>query len=206
MKGTAVPEFHTETRLAKALAQLLSKLEAHLQLDRPLAMYLAGGMAVHLYTGERVTTDIDAEYGMRVAIPADLVIEVDLEDGRHETVYFDTNYNASFALMHEDHVVDALPVNLPDAGSKLKLFVLSPVDLAVSKIARFAEHDRADIEALVERGLVTADAMQERAHQALSGFVGNVSFLKLNIRDAVALARAAEQRCNTPHPERPRLA
>jgi hypothetical protein len=39
-------------------------------------VYLADGMAVHLYTANRVTTDVDAEFGGRVHLPNDLMVEV----------------------------------------------------------------------------------------------------------------------------------
>lgn len=45
--------------------------------------------------------------------------------------------------------------------------VLSPVDLAVSKIARFADNDKEDIAALVRLGLTTADEVEQRATSAL---------------------------------------
>jgi hypothetical protein len=56
-----------------------------------------------------------------------------------------------------------------------ELFVLSPVDLAVSKIARLADNDREDIQALVRLGLTTAQAIEQRATSALAGYVGNHS-------------------------------
>ena len=68
----------------------------------------------------------------------------------------------------------------------------SPVDLAVSKIARFASNDQEDIASLVRLGLTSAQAIHERATSAMAGYVGGLAMLKLNIRDAVALAKAAE--------------
>lgn len=99
-------------------------------------------MADHLYTASRVTTDVDAEFGSRVFIPGDLVVDVTLEDGTRESVYFDTNYNASFALMHEDYIDDAIPLDL--GVKQIRLHVLSPLDLAVRKIARLSDIDRED--------------------------------------------------------------
>jgi hypothetical protein len=97
-------------------------------------------MAVHLYTASRVTTDVDAEFGARVLFPNDLMVEVTLEDGTPQVVYLDTTYNSSFALMHEDYLDDSIPLDL--GVSQIRLHVLSPVDLAVSKIARLADNDK----------------------------------------------------------------
>ncbi len=160
-----IPTFHTQTALASGLRELLRQLSLRLALNSPLSVYLAGGMAVHLYTASRVTTDVDAEFGSRIFVPRDLVVDVTLEDGARESVHFDTNYNATFALMHEDYLHDAIPLDLK--VENIRLHVLSPLDLAVSKIARYAESDKEDIAALVRLGLVGADAMEKRAKGAI---------------------------------------
>lgn len=185
-----LPIFHTHTALAEGLRELFKQLEQRLALGRPLNVYLAGGMAVHLYTADRVTTDVDAEFGGRVHLPNDLMVEVMLEDGTPQVVYLDTNYNSSFALMHEDYLDDAIPIDL--GVDQIRVHVLSPVDLAVSKIARFADNDKEDIAALVRLGLASADAIEQRATSALAGYIGGQAMLKLNLRDAVALARREE--------------
>lgn len=181
--------FHTGTALADALAELFRQLETRLSLSKPLTAFLAGGMAVHLYTATRVTTDVDAEFSSRVLIPNDIMVETTLEDGSQRLVYFDTNYNSSFALMHEDYLDDAIPIDI--GLEHIHVRVLSPVDLAVSKIARFADNDRDDIRDLVRLGLTTADEIEERANSALIGYIGDQSMLRHNIKDAVAIAREA---------------
>lgn len=183
--------FHTRTALAVGLRELFRQLAERLALSSPVNVFLAGGMAVHLYTGSRVTTDVDAEFGARVYLPNDLMVEVTLEDGTQQVVYLDTNYNSTFALMHEDYLEDAIPVDL--GVDQIRAHVLSPVDLAVSKIARFADNDKEDIAALVRLGLTTADEIEQRATSALVGYVGGLAMLKLNLRDAVALARSVER-------------
>mgnify|MGYP001445002602 CR=1 FL=1 len=183
--------FHTRTALAVGLRELFRQLAERLSLSSPVNVFLAGGMAVHLYTGSRVTTDVDAEFGARVYLPNDLMVEVTLEDGTQQVVYLDTNYNSTFALMHEDYLEDAIPVDL--GVDQIRVHVLSPVDLAVSKIARFADNDKEDIAALVRLGLTTADEIEQRATSAMVGYVGGLAMLKLNLRDAVALARRVER-------------
>lgn len=194
-------DFHTDTVLAHGLRELLHQLEKSMELREPVNVFLAGGMAVHLYTASRTTADVDAEFRpvipnprFRISVPQDLAVEI-VEDGVEKVVYFDTNYNSTFALMHEDYMDDAVPVLM--GMQNLRLFVLSPVDLAVSKIARFQDNDREDIAALVRGGLTTADAIEKRAAQALGGFVGNTRMLEHNIHDAVALARTAEAEAKT---------
>lgn len=184
------PAFHTRTALAQGMRELFLRLQDKLSLSQPVNVYLAGGMAVHLYTATRVTTDVDAEFGARVFVPNDLMVEVTLEDGTSQVVYFDTNYNSTFALMHEDYLSDSIPVDL--GLDQIRVRVLSPVDLAVSKIARLADNDKEDIAALVRLGLTNADEIEQRATNALAGYVGGQAMLKLNLRDAVALARQVQ--------------
>jgi hypothetical protein len=183
--------FHTQTALARGLRTLFQRLEERLELNTPLKVYLAGGMAVHLYTAQRVTTDVDAEFGARLILPNDLMVQVQLEDGSEQVVYLDTNYNSTFALMHENYLDDAIPLDLGLAH--IQLFVLSPVDLAVSKIARFAENDQEDIAALVRLGLTNAVEIEERATSAMVGYIGSLAMLKLNLRDALAFVRLAAE-------------
>ena len=186
--------FHTGTALAQGLRELLKQLEERLSLTKPLTMYLAGGMAVHLYTSARVTTDVDAEYSARVHIPDDVMVTINLEDGTPQVIYLDKNYNSSFALMHEDYRDDSIPVDL---GLKhVVVRVLQPVDLAVSKIARLAENDREDIASLVRLGLTNANQIEQRASAAIAGFVGGQSSLLVNLKDALSLARSVQAACN----------
>lgn len=182
--------FHTRTALAKGLQDLFKQLEQRLSLSKPLTVYLAGGMAVHLYTANRVTTDVDAEFSGRVILPNDLMVEITLEDGSPQLIYLDTNYNSTFALMHEDYQDDAIPVDLGLEHIQVK--VLSPVDLAVSKIARLAENDREDIQALVRLGLTTANEIERRANSALVGYIGGQALLMANLRDALVIAHNEE--------------
>ena len=184
--------FHRTTALARGLKRILEALEDRLELDRSVTLHLAGGMAVHLYTGRRVTTDVDAEFDARVAVPDDLVVGVVLENGAEQVLYLDTSYNPMFALMHEDYQDDAIELDL--GLRHLRVFVLSPLDLAVSKLARFADNDREDVRALVDAGLVTAAGLESRATEALKGFVGGLSMVRANVRDAVAQAEVIEAR------------
>lgn len=183
------PVFKLGTALARGLRELLEQLEGQLNLKAPLQVYLAGGMAVHLYTGQRVTGDVDAEFAGRVILPQDLAVVVTLEDGEEQVVYLDTNYNPTFALMHEDYQTDSRPLYL--GLGQIRVNVLSPVDLAVSKIARLADNDREDICTLVSLGLTNADAIEARANEAIGGYVGGMEMLKANLRDAVKIAREA---------------
>lgn len=186
---------HLGTELSSGLRKLLERLEKSLGLTSPLNMYIAGGMAAHLYTGARATTDVDAEFDGKIFIPDDLTFG--LSNG--DILYLDKNYNSTFALMHENYLADAVlvPLNI----GKLVVHILSPVDLAVSKIARFADQDKADIISLAAAGLISSADVSARAEEALIGFVGTVSTLKLNILDTIKLIDESQlQKSGRPTP------
>jgi hypothetical protein len=56
---------------------------------------------------------------------------------------------------------------------KIHLYVLSPVDLAVTKISRYSHQDREDILALASAGLISADQLRNRAIEALADYIGD---------------------------------
>lgn len=170
------------TPVGVAVRELFSRLVERLGLRQTLKVYLAGGMAVYFYVGKRVSRDLHAEFGTRVLLPSDLAVEIEGE----EPVYFDTNFNPMFALVHENYQRDAVPVEL--GVDHIDLRLLSPVDLAVSKIARFADVDREDITSLVQAGLTDAAAIAQRAREAATAYIGNPADIRHKIELAVALA------------------
>jgi len=165
MTKAPTPQLNTQSPLAQALRALLEEMEARMQLAQPVTLYLAGGMAAHLYTPSRWTSDVDAEFSARVAVPPDITVEVPQGNGTSRTIQLDTGYNPAYSLMHPDRHKDSLPLEI--GTSNLRLQVLSPVDLAVSKIARLSGDDKGDIADLVRSGLVTPDEIQKRAEEAL---------------------------------------
>lgn len=176
-------DFAIGTDLSLALQKLILDLQERTQLREPIRMYIAGGMAVHLYTAGRVTTDVDAEFSKKILLPSNLLVET--ADGK--MLYLDTTYNSTFALMHEDYLQDAIKV--PMGTDMIEVFVLSPLDLIVSKIARFSGPDASDIAAIIRTFNIPADAIEKRAEHALKGYVGNADYLRVNLRDVLALAR-----------------
>ena len=172
-------------RLGEALASAKQK---------PVAIYVAGGAALHLYTGARVSKDIDAKVMARFVPPDNLDVAYRGTDGRARLLYFDTQYNDTYALLHEDAYVDSVPVDIPGVDEAvLDIRLLSPTDLAVSKLSRYEIHDQEDIRSLARAGLVDAGTLETRAREALPGYVGDTKRVENSIGLAVELVRA-----NTP--------
>ena len=136
------------------------------------------GVAVNFYTGERPTRDVDASFSRRLILPPgnELVVPYEGPDGQVRSLYLDTNYNTTFAVMHEDAEEDSWLVEGEQFDNrKVELRVLAPVDLAVSKLARFADNDRQDIAALARQRLISVDAVSGRATEALKYYVGRIA-------------------------------
>ncbi len=103
-------------------------------------------------------------------------------------LYFDRQYNDSFALMHEDTQADSKALSLAGIDvAVLDVRLLSPLDLAVSKISRFSDQDRGDIAALARRRYINAGDLRRRAQQALTGYVGNVDRVSVSIELACSI-------------------
>lgn len=150
---------------------------------------------MHFYTGERVSLDIDGTFSRRLALPDNLEVAFRDVDGAATILYFDRQYNDTLALLHEDAYQDSERLELPGVDdSMLEVRLLNPVDLAVSKIARFGSQDRDDIAALARHGLVSANAIRRRAEEALANIVGDTVRVQGSIEAACRIADDAAQR------------
>lgn len=180
------------TQIIQTITAQLGKIERKLL---PIRLYVAGGAALHLRTGARLTEDIDAVFSRRVVLKEDIQAAYRDPDGRARLLYLDRAYNDTLGLMHEDAYDDSEPVELPGTDPRiLEVRALSPVDLAVSKLARFGDQDREDIELLAREKLIDAPGLRKRAEEALKGYVGNVEAVRTSIDLACSLVAAVQSR------------
>jgi hypothetical protein len=150
---------------------------------KPIIACVAGGAAVHFYTGARVSKDIDAKIMARVLVdPDDLQVTYRGDDGRARLLYFDAQYNDTFALLHADAYDDAFVIDVEGVDPRrLIVKLLTPLDLAVSKLSRFSEQDQEDIRTLAEHGLIASAPLRQRAEEALPDYVGNLDRVRTSI-------------------------
>lgn len=147
--------------------------------------YLFGGTAVHLYTQARTSRDVDAELTQHYG-DEDIIVYYNDEMAEH-TLVLDTNFNTGLGVLHPDYKIDAIPLRCPP-DSPLWVYVVAPVDLAISKIKRFVEIDRTDIQKLAEMGLVGSEEFERRVNEALLYYHHPEDvMLKYNIQDAKQL-------------------
>ena len=182
----------------KAFAEVLSRIQQALEGARPevfpIRMYVAGGAALHLYTGMRVSEDVDAVFSKRVLLNEEIEVSYRDADGRARLLYLDRNYNDTLGLLHENAHKDARPIDIPGIDKKLiEVRVLAPIDLAVSKLSRFGDQDRDDILLLAKEGLIEAAALRKRAEQALAGYVGDLDSVRNSIDVVCRLIETARR-------------
>jgi hypothetical protein len=179
-----------------AFREVVSRIAAPLasapKRQLPVRMYVAGGAAMHFYTGERISEDVDAVFSHRFALPENLEVSYRDADGAARLLYFDRQYNDTFGLLHEAAHDDSVPLAIDGIDPAVfEVRLLAPVDLAVSKIARLSDQDRGDIAALARRGLVTPRALRRRAEEAMGGYVGDLDRLRTSIDIACRIAEDA---------------
>lgn len=155
--------------------------------DRVVTMYIAGGVAVGFYCDTRFTDDLDAFYDARVGLGGvDVLVRYEDQEGVDRVCYLDTNYNPTIGLLHEDFYRDAIDWDgIQVRNQKVRVKVLAPVDLAVTKIDRYSEQDVADILELAQRKLFTAAAFEHRATEAMCACPCNRERTKNSIRHLV---------------------
>jgi hypothetical protein len=170
----------------QAFNKVIARVQDHLKGARrdalPVRMYVAGGAALHLLTGERVTEDIDATFSRKVLFSEEIEVSYRDPDGRARLMYLDRNYNDTLGLLHDEAYDDSRPIHVPGVDKNIvEVRVLSPVDLAISKLARFTEQDRRDIELLARRKLIDSASVRKRAQEALQAYVGDATPVRTSI-------------------------
>lgn len=106
------------------------------------------------------------------------------DKGQEQQLTLDDTFTPTLGLLHEDYIERAVPL-LESPESLLWVYLVSPIDLALSKLVRFADHDREDIIALANANCITAQTLNKQADDALPGYIGNVDMLKINIQEAI---------------------
>lgn len=186
------------SRIAHALSGVTRR-------SQPVRMYVAGGAAMHLYTGERVSEDIDAVFSRRIALPEDLEVAYRDADGGARLLYFDRQYNDTLGLLHDQAHQDSVALSLEGIDPRvMEVRLLSPLDLAVSKVGRLSQVDRDDIALLVRRGLVDPAELRKRSGEAMSGYIGDLTRLRNSIEIAFRIAEDVARRRLTPRRSKPK--
>lgn len=191
-------ELFLDTPLSNAVFDLLRQLNNEIEekltdTDKAgfVKVYIFGGCAVHMYTNARGSNDLDIEVEAAEMLDVhSLVVEL-------ETVYFtdpvegdmqldldDTFQIGITPVVSPDYKERAIPLN--EGEQKLHIYLVSPLDIAISKLSRCATDDIKDIVEIYKKGHFTLDEFKEAAQEA-HDYTATPGSLQLNI-DHVILA------------------
>jgi hypothetical protein len=176
-----------------AIGRLMKRIESLVKgvdpAKLPLRVYIAGGAAAFFHTGGRTSRDVDATLSLKLHLPTDLEEAYVDRDGNPASVYLDGRYT-TLGPLHEDAYKDAEVLEIAAIDtSKVDVRVLAPVDLAISKLGRLSDLDKADIAAMAAAGLIDPHAFERRAVEALDYYVGHPATPRVNLADALKIIR-----------------
>lgn len=133
--------------------------------------FIFGGCAFHIHTNARGSNDIDAEIqAIQQLKKHDIVLFLEnndveyLDDNNLETnLEFDRSFNTSLASVDPDYPERAIPLV---ANSIVEVYLVSGLDLAISKLARLSDRDIEDIKKLFLNGKFSLEAFKKSANNA----------------------------------------
>lgn len=171
-------------RIFDSIARKLSQIELRQFPDaklrtEPNAAYICGGIAA-MYWGvsSRISLDLDLFMSHVIRIPPEIAAIYEDRDGESVAVMFDQTFRPDFTLLHEDFDQRA---RMLAESETVRVFVLSPEDLVLTKLSRFSERDRSDIQELISENIVRdADVIYRLGMDAINvsyvGDRGNVTY------------------------------
>ena len=196
---------YIQTPFSQTIFQMFENLDTYLGKnynelpEEAVKVYLFGGCAIHLHIGNRASNDVDAELepiqklkpvaNLETAIKA---VGFDDEEGDYCMLDFDGNFNPTIAPIHPDYKERSSLLHT----TKLKLvslYLVSAVDIAVSKLGRFESVDREDIINLFQNGMFTLEDFKETAEEAKNYYSVATDKLEFNINMAIDLLEEEAQ-------------
>ncbi|UOO92470.1 DUF6036 family nucleotidyltransferase [Vitreoscilla stercoraria] len=181
-------KIHQSDALFVALKNFLSKIDQTLPPNKNVKLFLFGGMLVYLYTGLERSYYIEGEFNQKVYIPDGLNWLYTHHTGQEKQIRFNKNDNSRFNLLHQNYLQDAQIIPFTHL-KHMQVYALSPVDVCVSKIARLSLIDIEDIQLLVKTGLCSPQSIEQRAKEASSDYIGDLSQFHTNLNLAIHYAR-----------------
>jgi hypothetical protein len=146
-------------------------------------VYLVGGLAVRCYAPSRVTEDFEFfSDGARIALPpTSLTVS---HGGRTYRIVHEPQHNPAFGALHDGYADRSIRL-VGNPGDLVRLHVLHPVDIAITKLQRKSDADEQDIMALAGTGSFSASDLSCLGEEAIADIIGNRQMARLNLRDLV---------------------
>jgi hypothetical protein len=187
---------YTETPFSQAIFQMFDNLDSWLEENydnlpnEAVKVYLFGGCAMHLHINNRTSNDLDAELQSIQELKPIKNIEaaiqsVDFDDENEIPCIldFDGNFSPTIAPIHPDYKERATRLHTTKT-QLVSLYLVSAVDIAVSKLGRLESVDLQDIKSLYRNDLFTIEEFLETAEEAKSYYAVSPDKLQFNISQA----------------------
>ncbi len=190
---------YTHTAFSQAILEMFENLDSYLSCnysnlpENAVSVYIFGGCAMHMHTGTRTSNDVDAELqSVKELKPVNAIkqaiqsVDFDDEEGFPRSLDWDGGFSPSIASIAAGYEERAALIH--KTKSKLVfLYLVSAVDIAVSKIGRLETCDRQDIKALYRNHLFTLEEFVETAEIARDYCTTAINKLEFNIKMAINL-------------------
>ena len=168
---------YSNSPITIAILKLFQELENYISKNHKnlpngaVKAFIFGGCAFHIHTNARGSNDIDAEIqAIQQLKKHDIVVFLEnndveyLDDNNLETNFeFDRGFNTSLASVDPDYPERAIPLV---ANSIVEVYLVSGLDLAISKLARLSDRDIEDIKELYLNGKFSLEAFKKTANNA----------------------------------------
>jgi hypothetical protein len=182
----------------EALREIVERVSHTIKEGVTVDAFLAGGMATYVHTADKIPSkdesryseDADIHFMRGLSLPDEVVVTYQDHAGKERALMLDRNYTSAIGLCHPDAFDRATPL-FNSGNGRVRLKILTPLDLAITKVGRFQDHDRFDIGLLARCGLLDADEFSKRAYEAVDYLATDPAAILSNIRDAAELIRRA---------------
>lgn len=168
---------YSNSPITIAILKLFQELENYISKNHKnlpngaVKAFIFGGCAFHIHTNARGSNDIDAEIqAIQQLKKHDIVVFLEnndveyLDDNNLETnLEFDRSFNTSLASVDPDYLERAIPLV---ANRIVEVYLVSGLDLAISKLARLSDRDIEDIKELYLNGKFSLEAFKKSANNA----------------------------------------
>lgn len=190
---------HSNTPLSKAIFELFDEFTKLLKTEHPelaagsIKAFVFGGCAVHLYTNARGSNDLDAEINAARQLNIDsIILELDpiyYNDPElgESTLDWDPNFQVGLPSLRPDYKENSIP--LVNGDSILHVYLVSAVDIAVSKLSRLAADDLSDIISLFKAKRFTLEQFELAAKEAVD-YSATAKSLQSNVDFAIKELKA----------------
>ncbi|WP_200880854.1 DUF6036 family nucleotidyltransferase [Thalassotalea sp. ND16A] len=178
--------------MSKAIFELLSQLNSEIEsklndvkVPGAVKAYIFGGCAVHILTNARGSNDLDVEIEATTQLDIGSVV-IELND-----VYFNDPIEGDMQLILDDTFqIGITPVVSPDYKERaiplcdgkqvLQVYLVNPVDIAISKLSRCAVNDVKDIVEIYKNKRFTLEEFSQACKEALE-YTATPDSLRKNI-------------------------